>query len=307
MTITQDPPTRPPIPEPYPEPYPKAPDVPFEKILWRVDSEPYDRDGGHVARYVPYIDAREAANVLDDWVGPDRWECAYAEATLLGTGVLWANLTIDFPTGRSVTRRDVGIKPGGSDDNVTIKGIVSDAFKRAAAAFGVGRNVYQLPVVWAKCDVDRRGKARPGKDAPKEIKKALSRLGIEMDVVVDQAPHEETPHTPASQPGPSAQQIVNASKMDVWRLYGVDADDKPFDGAKRRAADLWSRAFEVAVTGHGVPSDLGSFSEDDRGALVEIAERLLAFEEPHSEAIRHAAEAADDPNMTAPFETGDEA
>jgi hypothetical protein len=46
-----------------------------------------------------------------------------------------------------VTRSDVGT----ADDNEKEKSAYSDAFKRAAVKFGIGRFLYDLPKMWAEC------------------------------------------------------------------------------------------------------------------------------------------------------------
>ena len=280
------------------EPFTKAPDVPVDQISWRIDSEPYDGR----ARYVPYIDARVAADVLDEWVGPDRWECVYEEVRLLGTDCLWATMTIDFPTGRTVSRRDVGILPGGSDANVKIKGIVSDAFKRAAVAFGVGRNVYALPTVWATCKVDKRGKARPAPEATAEIAQKLEALGLgHVSAAVDEGyavatDAAQTNTQPLSEDDKRdiAQRIENSSKVDVWRMYGIDQDGNGIPEMKEEAGKLWTEA-------RAKVGPVEEFTEETRNMLVEIAERIL-----DARAMERAGAQAVDPEMTAPFDTGEE-
>jgi hypothetical protein len=67
------------------------------------------------------------------------------------------------------------------------KGMVSDAFKRAGSLkWGVARNVYLLPSLWAICRTyDRQGKktAAPSDDAPKELVKQLTTMGWDVSGV----------------------------------------------------------------------------------------------------------------------------
>lgn len=134
-----------------------APKVPLELVEWRVDSAPFDRDGKTVCRYIPYIDAATIAELLDGWVGPGRWSDVYVPGDINGKYVLWCHLSVKFDD-EWVTRRDVGLP----SDMQPEKGCVSDAFKRAACLkYGVGRNVYDLPTLWAVCRVDKKGKAVP--------------------------------------------------------------------------------------------------------------------------------------------------
>jgi hypothetical protein len=130
-----------------------APEAQWEDIEWRVDSSPYERDGKWSARFVPYLKAHSVARLLDEWVGAEAWSDEYHQ-TPAGRG-LECHLTI-----LGVTKIDVGVAPSGSDDNLVVKGVYSDAFKRVASIkWGIGRNVYQLEGVWAPVKViDKDGK-----------------------------------------------------------------------------------------------------------------------------------------------------
>lgn len=130
-----------------------APSVPLDKVEWRVDGQPHNGR----SRFVPYIDGRDAAALLDGWVGPENWKDEYeAFAGADGNSAMWCILSIRVDD-EWVSKRDVGVAPNFEKT----KGLVSDAFKRVATIkWGVGRNVYDLPTVWAPCDVykDRNNK-----------------------------------------------------------------------------------------------------------------------------------------------------
>lgn len=149
-----------------------APNVTLADVQWRVDSKPYPKGDHQVARYVPYLDASTVAALFDRWVGPEGWEDTYREGTLNGRPVLWCTITVN---GRSKT--DVGVPPGGDEADLADKGLVSDAFKRCACLkWGVGRNVYRLPTLWARCDV-ADGKARAPRGIEDELVDLLRRAG----------------------------------------------------------------------------------------------------------------------------------
>ena len=90
---------------------------------------------------VAYIDARAAMNRLDRVVGVDGWSDAYE---VLEAGTVKCRLTV-----LGISKEDTGI---GED----LKAAFSDALKRAAVKFGVGRYLYDLPTVWAP--LDERGR-----------------------------------------------------------------------------------------------------------------------------------------------------
>jgi hypothetical protein len=107
-----------------------------EAIKIKVQTKPNDNGN---ALCVAYIDARDVADRLDEVAGGDWWdEYHKAEA-----GGLECALTV-----MGITRHDVGSID--DSDNETEKSAYSDAFKRAAVKFGVGRFLYGLPKMYAK-------------------------------------------------------------------------------------------------------------------------------------------------------------
>jgi hypothetical protein len=76
-----------------------------------------------------YIDARTVMDRLDETVGPDNWSDNYRELD----GRIICELTV-----LGVTKMD-----GAEDSKIEAKkGGLSDAFKRAAVKFGIGRYLY---------------------------------------------------------------------------------------------------------------------------------------------------------------------
>jgi hypothetical protein len=114
---------------------------PFDakRISWRVGSTKKDESGKPVSGIaLAYIDARDVMARLDEVFGLN-WQCRYTHAdkkTICEIGV-----KID---GEWVWRAN----GAGDSDIEAEKGATSDAFKRAAVLFGVGRYLYDLPNVW---------------------------------------------------------------------------------------------------------------------------------------------------------------
>ena len=102
---------------------------------WRVQSV----KNGH-AIMVPYVDARAVAERLDTCLGAGLWQNNYSPETGLATiGI--------FIDGDWVFKSDVG-----EDSKVSaIKGKASDAFKRAAVVWGIGRDLYSMGTRVLKC------------------------------------------------------------------------------------------------------------------------------------------------------------
>lgn len=142
-----------------------APDVAVDKVKWRVDGKP----SNNRARFVPYVDASIIATLLDTWVGPENWRDEYAIGELNGKPVLWCSLSIRIGD-EWVTKRDVGM----ASNFEAQKGMVSDAFKRTACLkWGVARNVYDMPTLWAPCRVDEKGNAWPNNQTIPDIQRQL--------------------------------------------------------------------------------------------------------------------------------------
>jgi hypothetical protein len=103
--------------------------LPFGKseLKWRQ---------GRGGMQLAYIDARCAMKRLDDVMGIDGWQDSYK--SLDGRTVCELSLKIN---GVWITKTD-----GAGDTNIEgEKGGLSDAFKRAAVKFGVGRYLYYVP------------------------------------------------------------------------------------------------------------------------------------------------------------------
>ncbi|HTP03258.1 MAG TPA: Rad52/Rad22 family DNA repair protein [Anaerolineales bacterium] len=113
------------------------------KLSFKVQTKPSEKGNALV---VAYLDARDVMDRLDEVAGPD-WSDRY-ERLEGGKGL------ICYLTVCGITRADVG---DDNNENEPAKSAFSDAFKRAAVKFGVGRFLYDLPKMWAQ--VKPAGKA----------------------------------------------------------------------------------------------------------------------------------------------------
>src|SRR5215471_9991852 len=95
-----------------------------------------------------YIDARLIQDRLDDVLGAENWEDAYK---LLPDGSVMCRLRLKLGD-RWITKTDVGSPSEQPDSGDRLKAAVSDALKRAAVKFGVGRYLYRLPAQWVDYD-----------------------------------------------------------------------------------------------------------------------------------------------------------
>lgn len=114
-------------------------EIPFK---WRVQSA--NKWG---ANCVAYIDARQVQDLLDDVCGQDMWQSRYSEHK----GNLFCEIGIKLNTGESlemITLEWVWKSDCGTESHVEKqKGEASDAFKRAAVMWGIGRFLYSQKIV----------------------------------------------------------------------------------------------------------------------------------------------------------------
>jgi len=123
---------------------------PFDpsQVSWRAQTMKAD---GSAAMALCYIDARDVMRRLDEVCGPAGWTDSYTET---GKGRLIC--TISIKCGDEWISKSDG---AGDTDVEGEKGAISDAFKRAAVKWGVGRYLYDMDAVWAECEsYDRNGK-----------------------------------------------------------------------------------------------------------------------------------------------------
>ena len=143
-----------------------------DKISWRIGATNKDKTKG-----IPlaYIDARDVMNRFDE-VFEMNWQCKYSHAST--KTVCEISVLID---GVWITRAG----GAGDTDIEAEKGALSDAFKRAAVLFGIGRYLYDLPNEWIEIDEYKKFKRKPSlpawalpKDAipsPKESSKSIAK------------------------------------------------------------------------------------------------------------------------------------
>lgn len=94
---------------------------------------------------VGYIDARAVMDRLDEVVGPGDWSFDYTPLVIEKGEVQVAKGTLTI---HSVGKSDVGSASNAEPS----KGCVSDTLKRCAVLWGIGRYLYDLPLLFGDCD-----------------------------------------------------------------------------------------------------------------------------------------------------------
>ena len=104
-----------------------------------------------------YIDARLIQDRLDEVVGVENWEDAYK---ILTDGSVMCRLRVKLGD-RWITKCDVGSPSEQPDVGDRLKAAFSDALKRAAVKFGVGRYLYRLSAQWVDYDPVKKQLVQP--------------------------------------------------------------------------------------------------------------------------------------------------
>lgn len=197
-----------------------------------------------------YVDARVVQDRLDDVFGVGGWEHTYRE--LMGGVVCTIRAWV---YDRWVSHEDVGSPSEQPDEGDRLKAAFSDALKRAAVHFGVGRYLYRAKNAWHDYDPVRKGFAYP------------LRLREDGQIVAASNPPAPRPdHKPDSAPQPTAGPSNPHLVAQITQAFAQ------CDGRDRYLAICSQIAADKAA---------GKLTEADRLALVPAAKATAArFPDP---------------------------
>lgn len=122
---------------------------PASAIGWKAQTTTKDKAR---ALAVPYIDARDVMDRLDQVLGPASWRDEYQ---VLPCGAVLCRLHLRLD-GEWIAKEDAGGQSDQDDVGDKMKAAFSDALKRAAVKWGIGRYLYSIPKAWVAYDGDRR-------------------------------------------------------------------------------------------------------------------------------------------------------
>ncbi len=106
---------------------------------------------------IAYVDVRLIQDRLDTVLGVENWQDDYE---ILPDGSVTCQLRVNLG-GQWITKMDVGSPSEQPDGGDRLKAAFSDALKRAAVKFGIGRYLYRLPAQWVDYDPMKKQIARP--------------------------------------------------------------------------------------------------------------------------------------------------
>lgn len=199
-------------------------DIPLEDFEWRPLFS-FDSAQGRTGQYAAYPDARTVAKHLDRLFTPWGWKDEY---TLAGNSVVCHLSIKDKEANEWVTKSDIGV----ASNQEPQKGAFSDAFKRAAAKWGVGRNAYDITGIYGPVDdKDRMPKKAPDGRPMEEwlVDKAYAALrdNATRPLSSDSVPAPE----PVPAPAPAAEVVEDLEVPDEeWQSFMSIVKALPAEG-----------------------------------------------------------------------------
>lgn len=186
-----------------------------EEIDWRVGAT-FEVRGVKHGTLLGYIDSRLAMDKLD--LLDSNWSSRMEPITLNGEQGIRCTLTVN-----GISREDVGV-PSNTEP---LKGAFSDALKRAAVHFGIGRELYDLPHIAVQVEVKANGKVGRPLALP-EWRNGRWTIDSKLGWVrYDREP--ETPHKPAEAPrrvttAPTERQQLKERIAEALAAHGRNLD-----------------------------------------------------------------------------------
>lgn len=195
--------------------------VPYK---WRVQGANKDKTKVQVTAY---IDARQVQDLLDQHC-EHGWSSAFRDVA----GGVFCSIQIHGPDGELWVREDAGNRiEDNSQDQMFEQGFkaaASDALKRAAVQFGIGRFLYDIEKVWLPCNdrrqpLNERGEViwdlteymnkRKAKTKPEPAAKPVTAERQPNPLVMDLPPTSPSPATPPA--GELAKPKLDAKRYDA--------------------------------------------------------------------------------------------
>lgn len=147
-----------------------------------------------------YKDARVDMRLLDEVFGPTNWKRSHE----LINGNLFCTISIwDDEKREWVTKQDVGTESSTEKE----KGQASDAFKRAAFNWGIGRELYSAPFIWINLD------------SSEIIKNSFGKLSTRTKFTVKEIKYNSKKEI--------SRLVLVDDKGTIRYSYGIKVSDKP--------------------------------------------------------------------------------
>jgi Rad52/22 family double-strand break repair protein len=244
---------------------------------------------GNRAMALAYVDARSIQDRLDAVLGVLGWQDEYE---CLPDGTVVCRLRLKFGA-EWITKMDVGAPSEQPDEGDRRKAAFSDALKRAAVKFGIGRYLYRLPSQWVDYDPQKRQFVKmptlppnmlplpspaAAKTEKRPVKPTVPPAGEGRETVLA---HPEQAKTTIQQPAPKEAAGVGGKHGSALPANGVELQQRLYAYDAQLARQGVSRAGELvkhvvqAGVKAGYDADLATWT----GPAISLAvEETRAFE-----------------------------
>jgi hypothetical protein len=203
--------------------------APFDEshISWRVGQKTTD---GSMGQALPFIDNRVIQFVLDSIVKPENWRNEYTEVLADGKLIAVRCALYIRVNGEWISKEDAAPLTVTNNLELAIKGVYSDAMKRAAVHWGIGRYLYEFRAPWVPLSEKGRLLSAPALPAHMLPEGATVRESPEANASAPAASAPRTPSKPAAATPAKAQAPVSepeaprAVKASTEATTGSDAN-----------------------------------------------------------------------------------
>lgn len=231
------------------------------KTVTNKAKKPYP--DGTRGQFLAYIDARDVFNRLDGVVGMANWQSEVKRINEDGSVIVTLKIrTVDTEW---LIHEDVGYpnNPGAGVEDEPLKAATSDAIKRAAIHFGIGRFLYDLPPTWTEIDANGQPLRQLANAAPDHAS-----VDPQSGEIYDDSGEYESG---ASQPAPQRQSQQKAAANSGYA--GTDEETQPcaIDGCTGTCMGSW---VAFSKRRYGVPLCSKHSAQAKRG---EIENELAAL------------------------------
>lgn len=245
--------------------------APFEKEF--VEFLPRGKSENCVA--MAYIDSRAVMARLDRVVGRSNWNFAFHIEQHSNSLVAYGVLTV-----LGVTASDVGES---GEEGEKFKSVVSDALKRCAVHFGVGRYLYNLPVLFGKYDQQKKRWVQHPVIKAQDLARAVA-MSLEsnfvppMDYAKSAGPANDpdgSEHQDAASVQSDAEAEPEAKPKPATRTRSDNSDKPPRERALAACKELgWEPAHQrsqlIAIIGREASPQAPLTEQEWRMAAVQL-------------------------------------
>lgn len=185
------------------------------EVKWRI-SKTSDKSGKLRGMAVAYLDSRAIQDRLDAVVGGGNWQCKFDAHALGGNNAFICTISIFFAEHNEWIGKSNG---AGSTKIEPVKGGLSDALKRAASTWGMGRYLYEFEGVWV--DLDQWKNITEGELKRLDgiyvanVKRLFPKPAANANPQANQGNQHNPPAPTQNQPPPQAAQSANESAPPI--------------------------------------------------------------------------------------------